>query len=113
MVDLSEYQNDEFEGEIVDAKVMNLESWLGVKPNPLTKEQMSEWNNLDRDHVCVTIESGNAIVTDQFLIPARQGYSKSNIKKFLDKNKLPTDTEAWAGKKVVLRVDKGFLRVAL
>ena len=113
MVDLSEYQNDEFEGEIVDAKEMILAEWLACKPNPLTTEQMAEWNNLGREHICVTVQSGNAIVTDQFLIPARQGYQKSNLKKFMDKNHLPMDTNGWAGNVVVLRVDKGFLRVAL
>ena len=112
-MDLSLYQNDEFEGEIVDAKIMNLESWLAAKPNPLTTEQMAKWNNLDRDHVCVTISSGNVVVTDQFLIPMRQGYNKSNLKRFIVANKLPAETEAWAGKKVVLRVEKDFLRVAL
>ena len=113
MVDLTKYQNDEFEGEIVDAKEMELAAWLSSKPNPLNQEQMKDWNNLERLHVCVTIQSGNAFVTEQFLVPEMQGYSKSNIKKFLTKNKLPLDTEDWPGKKVVLRVDGSFLRVAL
>ena len=112
-MDLSEYQNDELEGEIVSAKLMVLEEWLKTKPNPLSKEQMKDWNNLERDHICVVVKSGNAIVTDQFLIPERQGYSKSNIKKLFNKNSLPLKTEDWVGKKVVLRVDKGFLRLAL
>ena len=113
MVDLSKFKSEEFEGVIVDAKELLLEKWLTIKPNPLKLEQLKKWKNLERKNICVTIKSGNAIITDQFMIPHLQGWIKSNLKKFVEKNDLPPNTKDWNGKKVVLKVDKsGFLRVA-
>ena len=113
MVNLSEYQKQTFEGVIETVAVLKLEDWLSSKPNPLNADQMKEWNNLDRDHICVMISSGTNTVTDQFLIPLMQGYNKSNLKKFVDRNTLPVDTDKWVGKTVLLKVDGTFLRVAL
>jgi len=37
----------------------------------------------------------------------RQGYQKSNVKKFIDKNGLPPTVDGWPGKAVLLRDNAG------
>lgn len=114
MVDLKEYLKETVEGVIAEVKVMLLETWLQTKPNPVPEAKMKDWSNLDRNHICVYVEYDGLTVTNQFMVPALQGYTKSNLKKFMDLNDLPPDTDNWKGSKVKLAVDKsGFLRVAL
>lgn len=114
-IDLGEYQQDEFEGEIIGVAVMKLKDWLKKKAHPLTLEQTAKWKNLDRDNVCVTIQSGAKTITTQFMIPEDAGgYQRTNLKKFKDINNLPDLVTAWTGKIVKLKLgSQGFLDVAL
>lgn len=127
-LNLGEYQQDEYEGEIVSVVIMKLKDWLKKKANPLDAEQVSKWHKydakakkagkpigLDRDNICVTIQSGNRILTTQFQLPEDAGgYQRTNLKKFKDINGLPDHVADWGGKTVKLKLgSQGFLDVAL
>ena len=114
MVNLKEYQQDTIGGVILNVEEMLLSEWLKIKQIP--DDKIEKWSNLDRQHICLTVIYGQRKneITTQFMIPQFSGYMKSNLKKFVDLNKLPLDTDEWPGKLVKLRADNsGFLRVAL
>jgi len=112
---LKQFQQTEYEGEIIGVKIMRLKDWLKQKANPLTLEQAAKWKNLDRPHICVTIQSGNRTVTTQFMIPNdAAGYQRTNLKRFKDINGLSDHVVDWGGKKVKLKIgSQGFLDMAL
>jgi len=114
-MDLSEFAQTEYEGTITEATVKPLREYLKTKRSPLPDKVIdAKFNNPDRENIIVVAECEDVAVSGFFMIPKRQGWNKSNLKRFVDRNSLSLDTEKWPGKKIKLNVDKGgFLRFAL
>ena len=120
-VDLKGYEQTTLEGTITAVYVMPLREWLTkVKPKPISNAIVDEkFNNPDRDNVVVVGECGGSAIDGFFAVSKLQGYAKSNLKRFIERNQLPLvelpkEAKKWLGKKCEVRVDKnGFLRWAV
>ena len=118
MVDLNKICQTEFKGKITFAKTMQLGEWLQSKKNPVPESNMKKFSGLERDNICIVAEVEGGSVDGFFLIPKATGYTKSNLKRLIDKNGLPLvdtdDLSSWLGKEVMVTVSgEGYYRIAV
>ena len=119
-VDLKAYGSTTLEGVITAVYVMPLREWLKSKKKPLTDAVIDEkFNNPDRDNVIVVGECNGSAIDGFFAVSKFQGYQKSNLKRFIERNQLPLvelpkEAKKWLGHKAEVKVDgNGFLRWAV
>lgn len=120
MVDLKAYGQTEFEGTITAVYVKPLREHLKGKAHPIDDKTIDEkFKNADRDHVIVIAECEGKAIDAFFLISLITGYTKSNLKRFIERNslpmiELPKENKKWVGKKVKVVLNKdGYLRLAI
>jgi hypothetical protein len=120
MVDLSKYGQTEFEGTITAVYVQPLRMWLKTKAHPLDDKVIDEkFANPDRDNIIVVAECNGKPIDAFYMVPSFTGYSKSNLKRFIERNSLPLvdipkEVKKWLGKKVKIVLDKdGYMRLAV
>ena len=123
MVNLERFSKTEYEGKIVRVNEGTLRELLEAKG--LAEASIQKWtrhdkedqvSKLDREHLQpVVVHEGTSVDGPYLMIPATAGgYRKSNMRDFIEKNKLPFDTGKWVGMECALMLnDDGFLRVAL
>lgn len=128
MTKLGSYDNPDLVGVIDRVYVITLGDHLlnkhGVDAAPAI---MEKFNNLERKHVIVEATIADTVVDDVFMIPGLTGWSKSNLKSFIQLNKLDSevdtdvqkDLDKWVGQPVqgILQTAKDptkgtFLRLA-
>lgn len=104
---------------ILSVEIMPLKDFIEEE------DRLRKWEKYDEegdtptreiDHVIVNIDLGT--YEKEFIMGRnptnRQGYQRSNVKKFIDKNGLPPTTDGWVGKSVQMKDNAdGFPEVAL
>jgi hypothetical protein len=107
MVNMEKYQQESYNGKIIDVAEGKVRDF--IKPEVLDK-----FGEPDKACIQITVDMDGSVSRQIFTIPKVQGYAKSNLKRILEKNKLPNDTKKWVGKTVQMATDsKGFMHIAL
>jgi len=77
--------------------------------NVTTKEQKEQYKHerITRDGLVVYYKMNDGSERYEFVIlPKETGYSNSNLKKLIDINGLPMDTDLWVGKELRCGIDE-------
>lgn len=78
--------------------------------NTSDEKEQHKLSRLVRDGLNVTYQLEDGSKRYEFVvIPKLTGWTNSNLKKIMDKNKLPNDTKEWAGKSILVAINsEGF-----
>ena len=112
MVDFSAFQKETYKATITKVQEMTLKAHLIARE--LSAKAIAKFNNLDREHLIITGDMKGSKIEGFYLIPQFQGFMKSNIRQFIERNELPSNTDDWIGKEADVILDKmGFPRWAV
>tara|TARA_Y100000296_G_C5027834_1_gene183214 strand:+ start:136 stop:474 length:339 start_codon:yes stop_codon:yes gene_type:complete len=105
---LTDFDNPELIGRITRVEIKPLSEHIAP-------EYHEKFGNLDRPNIIVHYDLDGQERNFFMMVPSMQGYSRSNLKRFREKNVgLSDDTDTWKDSEIVLRVDKnGYPTVAL
>lgn len=120
-INLEEMSKGTGEGTITALYIKPLREYLKTKRNPLADAVIDEkFKNPDRDNLIVVFEVAGSSIDQFFMLPENaRGYTKSNLKRFVDVNGLPLidipkELKKWAGQKVKVKLDvNGYYRLVL
>lgn len=114
-----DFQSTEYSATVTAVHIKPLKEFIEEEDRLVKWEKFDEEGDRptrEVDHVQVTIDLGS--YEKGFILGrdpgSRQGYTRSNVKKFIDKNGLPAIASQWIGKSVQMRDDaQGFPEIVL
>lgn len=124
MVELGQYDVDEWDAEVIGVDVIPLKDHLGeragafrAKMRKPDSQRAADWSEQDfedyKDHklarevLVVKYKIGDMLRSEWVTIPLASGYMNSNLKKIRAKNEhLSRDTDDWVGGIIKVCLDK-------